>query len=972
MKRFVSYVLAFLISAVGLASADVVINEIHYNPTDRDSDAGSFREFVELYNPGPGAADLSRYTFTKGITYSFPADTALAAGEYLVVARVPTHRKWRNRPYAIYGPYTGKLSNSGERLTLERPNGTTADRVKYDDSAPWPRGADGYGPSLERIAWDLDSDDDHSWRASRSDDGTPGNVNSAAGTVPRPVMIGFGVLPAHPTSQDSVTIQIGLDTPELIASAELVWERVGGVGARLAMDKIAEGPRSATYAVTIPPAPSQSLIRFNTELRLTSGARLRLPDTADPRPFESYFVYDGEIDTGLPLLWVFDPVRTNLPDPSRNIGGAVTLPLGSAFPEVYDGVSITRSRNGHKIKFLKGEEYQGNRTLNIIPESPPEGTTAGPQSPHCEQISYRIFRDFGVLAPQSDWYRVIEDGGHTQRVAIQQPNERFLEMNGRDSDGNLYKIAYNEPGGYSKKTNLDEGDEDYRELFQHVTENNRTDLAEQIRQRLVFEEIMGYNVATMLLSHWDGIKNNIFLYHDPEPDGRWEIIPWDLDKTFGYTDSDPMFWKMPIDFFRDLDAPGSGELVSRNLRGPITMPFASVPEFHEEFIVRVVQALDGLFSLERIGGMIDETESLLVDDLARLEAYTGRTRSSRRNQIETSSETMRFFLRNRHGFLRTQIPTSFIITRTLPSRTYHAGSAITGIELTVSVIDNTTINAEIVERIPEGFTASNARVTAGDFTLSGSAIVWRLPSLSDQAQLTYDLTAPVSDPPLSATIEGTISEGGTEYPTEATDLRHSSDIGPDWVIGAAGRWVVANGVLSCYAESGHDPKHAWVDRDFGTGDYTVRADVRMLDWQDHDLARSGIAVRVNPDDGERALNLLLHENDGSVDLLNDLVAWGTRGDYGWQIGEWYTMILGAEGSLLEGSIKKTGADEQPYTLDWDTPGIAQRSPGFPGLTGSTLLGLTVEFDNFEVIVDGEVVFSDDFEPDVGVTAWEVY
>src|SRR5690606_36780595 len=108
-------------------------------------------------------------------------------------------------------------------------------------------------------------------------------------------------------------------------------------------------------------------------------------------------------------------------------------------------------------------------------------------------------------------------------------------------DGNNYEIAYNEPGGYSKKTNLDEDDSDYRTLFQEVSIRNRENLYESIQNYLDVNEVMGYQVATYVMSHWYGIKNNIFLYHDLNEGGQWEIIPWDVDKTFGYTDSDPMY-----------------------------------------------------------------------------------------------------------------------------------------------------------------------------------------------------------------------------------------------------------------------------------------------------------------------------------------------------------------------------------------------------------------------------------------------
>ena len=144
----------------------------------------------------------------------------------------------------------------------------------------------------------------------------------------------------------------------------------------------------------------------------------------------------------------------------------------------------------------------------------------------------------------------------------------------------------------------------------------------------------------------------------------------------------------------------------------------------------------------------------------------------------------------------------------------------------------------------------------------------------------------------------------------------------------------------------------------------------MVDWVDGDYARSGVAVWVNPDDHERALNFLLHEDNNSVDMLNDAVIWGAYGDYSWKTGEWYTITLEAKGSLLTGRIQKTGTNENPYVLIWDDGYAAMRSPGFPGLTGSTMLGLTAQFDNFQVIVDGKVVFFDNFDS-TPVSDWQL-
>ncbi len=89
----------------------------------------------------------------------------------------------------IYGPYTGNLSNSGERIRLRKPDGPNlvdglwvvpyidVDSVTYADRAPWPSQPDGYGPSLERISPTAYADDPINWRPSRHNGGTPGTVH---------------------------------------------------------------------------------------------------------------------------------------------------------------------------------------------------------------------------------------------------------------------------------------------------------------------------------------------------------------------------------------------------------------------------------------------------------------------------------------------------------------------------------------------------------------------------------------------------------------------------------------------------------------------------------------------------------------------------------------------------------------------------------------------------------------------------
>lgn len=99
--------------------SDVIINEIMYAPISRNSDD----EYVEIYNRGTNVVDISGWRFVDGIDYTFPSNTFILPGQYLVVAKNVTNliaKYPQLNSSNTFGNYSGSLANNGERIALAK------------------------------------------------------------------------------------------------------------------------------------------------------------------------------------------------------------------------------------------------------------------------------------------------------------------------------------------------------------------------------------------------------------------------------------------------------------------------------------------------------------------------------------------------------------------------------------------------------------------------------------------------------------------------------------------------------------------------------------------------------------------------------------------------------------------------------------------------------------------------------------
>ena len=156
-----------------LRSAEIVLNEIMYNPMTKGG------EYVEIRHSGEEAIDMNGWSFV-GLEFRFSGETRIEPGEFIVIAEDPVGlvREFGLEADPVFGPFDGRLSNRGERIGLLDADYVLVDWIRYDDLGAWPVTADGLGASLERRCISSSFNEPLDWNASPIGGASPGRMNA--------------------------------------------------------------------------------------------------------------------------------------------------------------------------------------------------------------------------------------------------------------------------------------------------------------------------------------------------------------------------------------------------------------------------------------------------------------------------------------------------------------------------------------------------------------------------------------------------------------------------------------------------------------------------------------------------------------------------------------------------------------------------------------------------------------------------
>ncbi len=277
-------------------------------------------------------------------------------------------------------------------------------------------------------------------------------------------------------------------------------------------------------------------------------------------------------------------------------------------------------------RYVSGQNFHGVKKLNfsnslwdpsMMREVLGYDTFAAADCPACRTSHVKLF----VTVP----------GVYTRElfgvyVMIEQVDKTYLADRFRDDSGNLYKAAM--WGGdlkwlgsdpmpyrdcYEKKTN--ELEDDWSDLINFINILNNTpdpSFKTEIEKVFNVDGFLSYLAANTALSSLDSIAGrncNFYLYHNPRT-GRFELLPWDLNETFGNhtlprdngLTADEM---LTLDIYNPVST-GEHVLIERIL---------NVPEYMADYLERLQALVEGYFAPDSMHAEINTVYNLIKADV---------------------------------------------------------------------------------------------------------------------------------------------------------------------------------------------------------------------------------------------------------------------------------------------------------------------------------------------------------------------
>ncbi len=545
-----------------LLAADVLISEFSASNDAvlRDADR-EYPDWIELHNAGDEAADLTGWYLSDNqenlAKWSFPSGT-IPPGGFLVV--FASGKDQEDADGSLHTNF--QLARSGEYLGLIRPDATT---VVTEFAPVYPEQLTDVSYGVRMDDADLISPSEYGYFASP----TPGARNASEFAL-GPIVSQVSHAPQEPLVTESITVAANVaKTLAEVASVQMSYRVMYADEVQVIMTDDGQGADNVAgdgvFSAEIPAniAEPGQMIRYYIVATDVDGNEMRAPRITDTRGTDRSPEYFGTITqdptlvTSLPVFHWFAE-RTSRAR-SRS-GSRVSVYYAGEF---YDNV-FARQRGGatngrsQKFNFNDDQPFYVNETLGRVAEINLNAQGSDPTFVR-QPMAFQTYTLAGNESSES-FFMLMRDNATPDRVGIfiEQVNEDFLTRQNLDPQGALYKFVQRSNlnpvfadtvTGIEKKTRLDEGLDDLRQVVDGLTMPTQEERGISVFDNFNVAQLLNYLAVRSITMDADDVRKNFYLYRDTNGTSQWSIFPWDKDWTFGIVGDGGQFLEHP--FFGD-------------------------------------------------------------------------------------------------------------------------------------------------------------------------------------------------------------------------------------------------------------------------------------------------------------------------------------------------------------------------------------------------------------------------------------
>jgi hypothetical protein len=527
---------------------------------------------------------------------------------------------------------------------------------------------------------------------------TPGRANNLTVAEAPLYISNENRFPREPRSTDPVWITArvrGKANPDVT----LTYYLAGNAGVAVAMRDDGlhrDGPAGdGVFGAELPPFPANTPVPY----RITAAAggdRVEYPQPLDVGVFNlaeasGYYVNDLQPDSVLPTYTFILPGLANNEWETLQQYLNCTNPVPGSFAsrgDLFSNVGVRFRGNtacaelfkkkNLKVFFNRGRHLDGLGKMNFNGMWTDKALVR-------EHLSWDFVRQVGAPYFETRYVRIHINGAyHGLFLYVEHHGDDYLERNGLDGGGNLYKarepLTANPRGvenhatqagfqaAWEKETNEESDYADVLEFVNAMHADSRTaggPTAAFYQNRTFEEMLIGYQLTQAVLNNVDSFPKNHFLYHDLVND-RWGMTSWDLDLTFGKFFDPSVF---PVGTLNDVMSsdvgfdlnPWFGATVLGNPLLHFLVDFflrSGRGHYQRAYLSRLWDLLEEKYRNEEYDPRLDALLEFLEDEEAEDHARWGRYVSNvpgHADDMKSNIETVKRQIRLHRDFLREYI-----------------------------------------------------------------------------------------------------------------------------------------------------------------------------------------------------------------------------------------------------------------------------------------------------------------------------